>query len=80
MRITGQRGPRGEWKSGSVDAIREMDNVHRMAWFLAYGNEASGFSKTSMFNEQGEFLPVGRALFNDLDPDKADCEAEPTGV
>ena len=57
-----------------------MDNVHRMAWFLAYGAPGTGFSETSMFNEKGEMLPVGRALFHDLDPDKADCEAEPTGI
>ena len=57
-----------------------MDNVHRMAWFLAYGAPGSGFSETSMFNLEGELLPVGRALFHDLDPDKANCEAQPTGV
>ena len=33
---------------------------------------------TAMLNEKGEFLPVARALFNDLDPVKADCYAEPT--
>ena len=80
MRITGQRGPRGEWKSGSVDAVRKMDNIHRMSWFLAYGTVESGFSKESMFNAAGEFLPIGRALYHDLDPVKADCQAEPTGV
>ena len=57
-----------------------MDNIHRMSWFLAYGTQESGFSKSSMFNAKGEFLPIGRALANDLDPKKANCEAEPTGV
>ena len=80
MIITGQRGTNVKFKTGSVDAIRKMDNIHRMSWFLAYGTIESGFSKSSMFNEAGEFLPIGRALYHDLDPVKSDCQAEPTGV
>ena len=53
-----------------------MDNAHRLAWFVAItGTEA--FVDTAMFNHQGQELPITRALFNDLDPKKVDCEAQP---
>ena len=57
--------------------MKEIDNIHRVAWFTAYTTREEVMD-TAILNEKGEFLPVARALFNDLDPVKADCYAEPT--
>ena len=75
-RITGQETT-GKWGPGSIEALKELDNVHRIAWFVAYST-VKDFGDTVMFDTDGELLPVARAIFNDLDPTKADCDAEPT--
>ena len=53
-----------------------MDNAHRLAWFVAYTQSAE-FADSAMFNQQGELLPIARALFNDLDPKEVNCTDEP---
>ena len=67
----GEKG--SDWGAGSVQAIKDMDNVHRLAWFAAHARSEEFHS--AMFNDQGELLPIARALFNDLDPSKVDCTA-----
>ena len=65
-----------DWGAGSVQAIKDMDNVHRLSWFVAHTGSAE-FADSAMFNDNGELLPVARAMFNDLDPSKVNCEAQP---
>ena len=56
-----------------------MDNVHRLAWFVAYTQEAV-FADSAMFNTQGELLPIARALFADLDHTEVNCTDEPRAM
>jgi hypothetical protein len=32
-----------------------------------------------LLNNEGELLPAGRALVNQLDPEASDCHADPKG-
>ena len=73
MRITGQDSD--TYGKGSAQAMKELDNVHRVAWFLAYA-DSGDWQLTSLLDGNGDFTPVGRALFYDLDADKAACSVE----
>ena len=76
-RIMCKRG--ADWGAGSVQAIKDMDNAHRLSWFVAFTRQKE-FADSAMFNWGGDLLPIARALFNDLDPSKVDCEAAPTAL
>ena len=73
LRMTGQKG--GKWGKGSIQALKELDNVHRVAPFVYYS--AVEWDDEVMVNHDGEWLPTGRAILNDLDPELADCYGSP---
>ena len=50
LRITGQETT-GSWGSGSIQAIKEIDNIHRVAWFTAYTTtDQANVADTAMLN------------------------------
>ena len=72
-RMTGIEG--GDWGEGSFQAFKDIDNIHRVAPFVFYGSET--WEHVMLVNNEGELLPTGRAILSDLDPEAADCYAEP---
>ena len=82
LRSTGQAEDNANGMSygpGSIKAAWEMDHVHRIAWFLTNAkNNVPVNQAACMLGDDGEWLPIARALFNDLDPELARCTEEPT--
>jgi hypothetical protein len=77
-RITGQVDGYGE---GAIKMIMENPKITDFAWFVMWRDVGDVGEKEMcrLLNNEGELLPAGRALVNQLDPEAADCHADPKG-